>query len=44
MYVTPDQVLASDIIFQEITVAGVVIKALIDSGATTSCCSRYWYK
>ena len=20
------------------------MKALIDSGATTSCCSRYWYK
>ena len=40
----PAQVLASDIIFQEITVAGVVVKALIDSGATTSCCSQYWYK
>ena len=40
----PVQVLMSDIIFQEITVAGVVIKALIDSRATTSCCSLYWYK
>ena len=40
----PAQELASDVIFQEITVAGVVIKALIDSKATTSCCSRYWYK
>ena len=40
----PMQVLASGVIFQEITVAGVVVKALIDSGATTSCCSHYWYK
>ena len=40
----PAQVLSSDIIFQEITVAGVVVKALIDSGATASCCSQYWYK
>ena len=40
----PAQVLASDIIFQEVTIAGVVVKALIDSGAITSCCSRHWYK
>ena len=40
----PAQVLASNAIFQEITVAGVVIRALVDSGATTSCCGRYWYK
>ena len=40
----PAQVLSSDIIFQEITVARVVVKALIDSGATMSCCIRYWYK
>ena len=40
----PAQVLASDIIIQEVTIAGVVVKALIDSGATKSCCSRYWYK
>ena len=40
----PAQVLASDVIFQEVTIAGVVVKALIDFGATTSCCSRYWYK
>ena len=40
----PAQVLGSNIIFQEITVARVFVKALIDSGATTSCCSRYWYK
>ena len=41
---SPAKVLASDIIFQEVTIAGVVVKALIDSGATTSCCSRHWYK
>ena len=40
----PAQVLAPDIIFQEVMIAGVVVKALIDSAATTSCCSRYWYK
>ena len=38
-YVAPGQVLASESIFQELTVAGVVVKALIDSGATMSCCS-----
>ena len=43
-YVAPAQVLASDVIFQEITGAGVVVMALVDSGATTYCCSRYWYK
>ena len=43
-YVAPAQVLAPDAIFQEIAVAEVVVRALIDSGATTSCCSRYWYK
>ena len=44
MYVAPAHVLASNIIFQDVTIAGVVVKALIDSGATTSCCSWYWYK
>ena len=43
-YIAPTQVLAFGIIFQEVMIAGVVVKALIDSGATTSCCSRYWYK
>ena len=42
-YVAPAQVLASGIIFQ-VMIAGVVVKALIDSRATTSCCSRHWYK
>ena len=37
----PAQVLTPDVIFQEVMIAGVVVKALIDSGATTLCCSRY---
>ena len=31
-------------IFQEVVVAGVTVKALIDSRATTSCCSLRWYR
>ena len=38
------QVLTSRVIFQEIVVAGVVVCALVDSGASTSCCTRRWYK
>ena len=33
MYVAPTQVLTSGVIFQEIVVAGVVVRALVDSGA-----------
>ena len=40
----PTQVLMSDIIFQKVMIAGAVVKALKDSGATTLWCSRYWYK
>ena len=40
----PAQVLTSGVIFQEIVVAGVVVCALVDSGASTSCCTRRWYK
>ena len=40
----PAQTLTSSVILQEVVVARVTIKALIDSGATTSCCSRRWYK
>ena len=40
----PTQVLMSGVIFQEIVVAGVVVRALVDSGASTSCCTRKWYK
>ena len=31
-------------IFDEIVVAGVVVRALVDSGASTSCCTRSWYQ
>ena len=44
MYVAPAQVLTSRVIFLEIVVAGVVVRALVDSGALTSCCTRRWYK
>ena len=40
----PVQVLMSGVIFQEIVVAGVVVCALVDSGASTSCCTRKWYQ
>ena len=40
----PAQVLMSGVIFQEIVVAGVVVRALVDSGASTSCCTKRWYK
>ena len=34
----------SSVILQEVVIAGVSVSALIDSGATTSCCSRRWYQ
>ena len=40
----PAQVLTSGVIFEEIVVAGVVVRALVDSGASTSCCTRRWYQ
>ena len=40
----PTQMLTSSVILQEVLVAGVPVKALIDSGATTSCCSRRWHR
>ena len=40
----PAQVLTSGVIFEEIVVAGVVVRALVDSGAATSCCTRRWYQ
>ena len=40
----PTQVLTSGVIFQEIVVVGVVVRALVDSGASTSCSNRKWYK
>ena len=44
MYVAPTQTHTSSVVLQEVMVAGVMVRALIDSGATTSCCSRGWYR
>ena len=43
MHVAPTQTHTSSVVLQEVMVAGVVVRALIDPGATTSCCSRGWY-
>ena len=40
----PAQTLTSIVILQEVVVAGVTVKALIDSGATALCCSQRWYR
>ena len=40
----PAQMLTSSVIFQGVVVARVPVKALIDSGTTTLCCSRRWYR
>ena len=34
----------SGVIYEEIVVAGVVVRALVDSGASTSSCTRKWYQ
>ena len=44
MYVAPTQTHTSSVVLQKVMVAGVMVRALIDSGATTSCCSRGWYR
>ena len=40
----PTRILMSGVIYEEIVVAGVVVRALVDSGASTSCCTRRWYQ
>ena len=40
----PAQMHMSSVILQEVVVTEVQVKALIDSGATTLCCSRRWYQ
>ena len=40
----PAQMLMSSVILQEVVVAGVQVKALIDSGAITSCCNIRCYR
>ena len=34
----------SDLIFVTVSIAGVEVVALVDTGATTSCCSWEWYQ
>ena len=34
----------SDLIFVTVSIAGVEVVALVDTGATTSCCRREWYQ
>ena len=41
---TPARTLTSGVIYEEIVVAGVVVQALMDSGASMSCCTRKWYQ
>ena len=43
-YVAPTRILTSGVIYEEIVVAGVVVRALVDTGASTSCCTRKWYQ
>ena len=38
------QVLTSGLIYQEIVVEGIVVRALVDSRVSTSCCTRSWYR
>ena len=40
----PAQMHMSSVILQEVVIAGVSVKAMIDYGATTWCCSRRWYQ
>ena len=35
---------ASDLIFVTVSIAGVEVVALVDTGATTSCCRWEWYQ
>ena len=44
MYVAPTRIFTFRVIYEEIVVAGVVVRALVDSGASTSCCTRKWYQ
>ena len=35
---------ASELIFVKVSIAGVEVDALVDTGATTSCCRWGWYQ
>ena len=43
-YVVPTHMFMSGVIYEEIVVTGVVVRALVDSGASTSCCTRKCYQ
>ena len=40
----PARILTSGVIYEEIMVVGVMVRVLVDSGASTSCCTRRWYQ
>ena len=42
--VTPALAKASELIFDKVSIAGVEVDALVDTGATTSCCRWDWYQ
>ena len=42
--VAPALAKASDLIFVTVSIAGVEVVALVDTGATTSCCRWEWYQ
>ena len=43
-FVAPVSDKASQLIVAKVTIAGVKVAALVDTGATTSCCSWGWYQ
>ena len=43
-YVAPTRMFTSGVIYEEIVVTGVMVRALVDSGASTSCCTRKCYQ
>ena len=44
MVVAPGLGKASDLIFVTVSIAGMEVVALVDTGATTSCCRWEWYQ
>ena len=42
--VAPTLAKASDLIFVTVSIVGVEVVALVDTGATTSCCRWEWYQ
>ena len=44
MFVAPVSDKASQLIVAKVTIVGVKVAALVDTGATTSCCRWGWYQ